>query len=284
MHEVQARPIRLLDRRTGALLSCILMLAAPAIAWLGQFSDIDLRLADMLFDAQAKTFPWRHAWLAETFNHVVVKQLCMLAAVGFVGVAVLDLFRPSPRRSALDRLRLRVVALSAVLVPLTIGMIKQASVSHCPWDLARYGGEQPYFRLFDALPAGVAAGHCMPAGHASSALWLVALAVYWLPAPARGARQAALAALAALAFGAASGWLQQMRGAHFLTHTLWSMWISCAIVLGLMLALQMHAAGALFGARRARFAARRLHSHAGMAPAPIQYEANTDARNTPPDQ
>ena len=50
--------------------------------------------------------------------------------------------------------------------------------------------------------------------------------------------------------GAASGWLQQMRGAHFLTHTLWSMWISCAIVLGVTLALQRHAARSAGGVRQ----------------------------------
>ncbi|UUZ57577.1 hypothetical protein LP419_13670 [Massilia sp. H-1] len=27
------------------------------------------------------------------------------------------------------------------------------------------------------------------------------------------------------------GWIQQLRGAHFLTHTLWSMWIACALVI-----------------------------------------------------
>jgi len=230
------RPLQpLLERRTGAVLAGGLALAALPIAWIGQFSDIDLRLADWLFDAATRRFPWRDAWLADAFNHQILKGLFTLAALGFIAAALLDLARPSTRRSSLDRLRLRIVAVCAVLVPLAISALKQASSSHCPWDLARYGGTAPYLRLFDALPAGVAAGHCLPAGHASSALWLVAVAVYWLPAPARRARAAALVALA---LGAGSGWLQQMRGAHFLTHTLWSMWLSCAIVLGVTLVLQ----------------------------------------------
>jgi membrane-associated PAP2 superfamily phosphatase len=243
---------QLLDRRSGALLAGTLVLAALAIAWLGQFTDIDLALADWLFDAGARSFAWRDAWLADTFNHQILKLLFTLAALGFIGLAGFDLVRPSARRSALDRLRLRVVALSAVLVPLAISLLKQVSVSHCPWDLARYGGQEPYLRLFDALPAGVMPGHCMPAGHASSALWLVALAVYWLPAPARHAR---MIAFMALSVGAASGWLQQMRGAHFLTHTLWSMWIGCAIVLGVIVVLQRHAGSA------SRAAPRRLPAY-----------------------
>ncbi|WP_373887845.1 phosphatase PAP2 family protein [Massilia sp. BSC265] len=78
-------------------------------------------------------------------------------------------------------------------------------------------------------------GHCLPAGHASSALWLVSLVVVWLPGPGRRAGRACCVALVP---GLALGWMQQMRGAHFLTHTLWSAWIACAIVLALVMLLQ----------------------------------------------
>jgi membrane-associated PAP2 superfamily phosphatase len=86
----------------------------------------------------------------------------------------------------------------------------------------------------------------LPAGHASSALWLVALAVYWLPDRPSAAR---LAAAAAIVFGAVVGFLQQLRGAHFLTHTLWSVWIACAIVLAAVVVLQ--AANGRVGAAQA---------------------------------
>ena len=245
MREAPVHRAQLLERRASTALAALLALAGFGIAWVGQATDLDLRLADWVYDAGARAFPWRDAWLAATFNHVIVKGLCALAALAFIGTASVDLIKPSTRRSSLQRLRLRVVALSALLVPTTISLFKRASVSHCPWDLARYGGKQPYLRLFDALPAGIQAGHCLPAGHASSALWLVALALYWLPAPPRGPMHARSVALLMLALGGASGWLQQLRGAHFLTHTLWSMWIACAIVLALVVTLQW---GATFSA------------------------------------
>lgn len=249
MFEAHPISVQLLDRRSGLILAALLALSAPAIAWIGQYSNLDLQLADWVYDAGARAFVWRDAWLAATFNHVILKGLLTLAALAFIGAAALDLRKPCAGRDRLARLRLRVVAVSALLVPLTISLLKQASVSHCPWDLARYGGKQPYLRLFDALPAGVDAGHCLPAGHASGSLWLVALAVYWLPQAPRGPARARTVALLALALGGASGWLQQMRGAHFLTHTLWSMWIACALVLGIILILQWQAsrAGLRFG-------------------------------------
>lgn len=213
----------------------VLAVGALLIFLLGRYSDLDLILADAVFDFSNGAFPLKHAWLTDTFNHVILKWVLMLAALGFVGSAIVDAVRPLAALGALERLRLRIVALAAALVPLVISSLKQASSSHCPWDLARYGGDQPYVRIFEALPTGALPGHCLPAGHASSALWLLALAVYWLPERPRTAR---LAAGAGIAFGAVVGFLQQLRGAHFLTHTLWSIWIACAIVLGVIVILQ----------------------------------------------
>lgn len=213
----------------------VLAVGALLIFLLGWYSDLDLILADAVFDFSSGAFPLKHAWLTDTFNHVILKWLLMLAALGFVGSALVDAVRPIARLGALDRLRLRIVALAAVLVPLVISSLKQASSSHCPWDLARYGGDQPYVRIFEALPAGALPGHCLPAGHASSALWPLALAVYWLPDRPRAAR---LAAVAGIVFGGVVGVMQQLRGAHFLTHTLWSIWIASALVLATINVMQ----------------------------------------------
>jgi membrane-associated PAP2 superfamily phosphatase len=193
-----------------------------AIVLLATFTDIDLRLADAVYDARLGDFPWRHAWLAEVFSHVLLKRMLTGVALVFIGLALYDLARPGAHRW-----RLRVVAGCAIVIPSIIALLKQLSSSHCPWDIDRYGGSAPYVRLLEALPAGIAPGHCMPAGHASSALWLISLAVLFLPARPR---TAAAVFGAMLAFGIALGYLQQMRGAHFLTHTLWSVWIACAVL------------------------------------------------------
>lgn len=225
----------LVGARGARRIAAVLSAGAAFIFWLGRCTDIDLMLADAIYDAGLHDFPWRHAWLTEAFSHGILKMLLTAAAVGCMLAAVHDVARPQPGRSPLQRMRLWVIGLSALLVPLVTSSLKQASVSHCPWDLARYGGNEPYLRLFEALPFGVPAGHCLPAGHASSALWLVSLCVLWLP---RRPRTALRAVMAALASGGAVGWLQQLRGAHFLTHTLWSVWIACTVVFLLVLCLQ----------------------------------------------
>ena len=246
----------LLGYRAARRIAVALIAGAVSTLWIGRYSDIDLLLADAVFDAASNTFPWRDAWLTETFGHVILKRVLTLAALAFIGCAAVDAFRPLPRLCVLGRLRLRVVASSAILVPAVISLLKQLSSSHCPWDLSRYGGEQPYVRIFDILPDGAIPGQCLPAGHASSALWLLSLAVYWLPAQARAARIAAFSGIAA---GSFLGLLQQLRGAHFLTHSLWSIWIASATVVLVILVLQGRQAGAAVISPSASAATQKRH-------------------------
>jgi membrane-associated PAP2 superfamily phosphatase len=235
-HEAAMTPV-LLGRRAIIRILLWLCAAALAIFWLGRYTDVDLTLADRVFDPGAGGFPWRHAWLADTFSHGILKLVLTAAGLLTVVAAAVDLVRP--RRAGGHRLRLRIVALSAILVPLVTSMLKRASDSHCPWDLERYGGAQPYVRLFDALPHGALPGHCLPGGHASAALWLLSVAVFWLP---HAPRKALAVAAAAATFGFAVGGMQQLRGAHFLTHTLWSVWVAALLVLVVSAGLQARVA------------------------------------------
>ncbi|MYN05571.1 phosphatase PAP2 family protein [Pseudoduganella sp. DS3] len=215
---------------TRNALRAALALAASAtlILWLGQCTDIDLRLADMVYDRARSAFPLREAWFAEQFNHVILKAVLACMACGTVLLALRDAWRPYLHWAPERRLGMRVLAMSALGVPLATSLLKQASSSHCPWDLERYGGTAPYIRLFEWMPSAVPPGHCLPGGHASSALWLVGLAAFWWP---RQPRTAIATGGAMLLFGVGVGWVQQLRGAHFLTHTLWSAWIACAITI-----------------------------------------------------
>ncbi|NML63277.1 phosphatase PAP2 family protein [Massilia sp. RP-1-19] len=222
----ELRGVPLLGARALTIIAVALACSGLGILCLGH-TGIDLWLADAAFDPVRRAFPWRDTWLADQFNHRILKVVFTVAGGGLIAAVLADMLRPSRKIAGPARLRLRIVALSAALVPLVTSTLKQASDAHCPWDLARYGGGQPYVRLFESLPFGADAGHCLPAGHASTSLWLVSLAVFWLPGSQRKA--AAVAALG-LAIGLAMGWMQQLRGAHFLTHTLWSLWIAVLVV------------------------------------------------------
>lgn len=219
------RVLMMLKNSRGVL---ALSASAALILWLGQCTDVDVRLADMVYDHTRGVFPWQHAWFAEQFNHVILKALLSCLAGAAVVMALWDTWRPRAHWTPARRLGMRVLGMSAISVPVVVSLLKRASTSHCPWDLERYGGHAPYIRLLELMPAGVDPGHCLPGGHASSALWLIALSAFWWPEQPR--RALGVGALM-MAFALGVGFIQQLRGAHFLTHTLWSAWIACVVVM-----------------------------------------------------
>lgn len=201
----------------------VLLIGALMLAWMGRYTDFDLQLSDWMYDPAQGDFPWRHKWLAAVFVHqwmnyffIGLGAACALMLVGDMAFGWHGL-------SSATRRKLAAVVGTAVVVPTTVSFLKHLSVYHCPWDVARYGGFAPYLRPFEQVVEGIRAGHCFPAGHASGALWLSAFAIFWLPE-----RVAVAAAVFVLGLvpGLVMGWVQQMRGAHFLSHTLWSVWIA----------------------------------------------------------
>jgi membrane-associated PAP2 superfamily phosphatase len=210
-------------RRNGGF---ALLASAVVLMVLAQATDLDLAIADLSFDTALHQFAWRNSWFADVFMHRWMKLPLVVLGSVLVLAAIAEAVFRWPRIGAADRWRLRASAAMALLAPLVIGLVKHQSASHCPWSIERYGGPALYVRLLDALPAGFEAGGCLPAGHASSALWLAGLCVWWLP---HRPRIAAAVFAAGLAAGFALGWVQQLRGAHFLSHTLWSMWITAAL-------------------------------------------------------
>lgn len=204
-----------------------LALSAIAIFLMANYTTLDLMLADQMFDFSHGRFPFRHAVLFDTVMHHYAKYLLLTVWLVLLVFALLPVkLRPCWLSSALQY-RLRWVAALAVAHSGLVSWLKHQMPHACPWDITRYGGNSPWFPAFAAHLPGMT-GHCFPAGHASSGLWLSALCLCWLP---QHPRKALGVALAGLAVGFALGWGQQMRGAHFLSHTLTSLWLMCALLL-----------------------------------------------------
>jgi len=221
--------------KTPLFLRAWLALAAAVmlIISIGQFSNLDLIIEDYYFDAALGTFPWDKSWFADRLMHGYVKNVIIRVGYLILLIVAMDSLRPWRKISPFVRARLRFVALASVLVPTTIRTIKQFSVLHCPQGIDRYGGDAPFLRLLDQVPEALKAGHCFPAGHATVGLWLAAFCVFWLP---HKPRIAALVFLSGLSVGLILGWVQQMRGMHFLFHTLWAAWLASLVILLMLLA------------------------------------------------
>lgn len=188
-----------------------------------QLSHADLWWADRLYAWSGGQWAWRDAWLTETLLHVGGRKFVAAGALGLLALALASgVITPlAPWRATLGYL-----LGSAVLAALLVNLAKQLTHVDCPWDLLRYGGERPYIGLFEPHPRTFPYGECFPAGHASAGyawLGLYYVARAWRPRW----RWAVLGAV--LALGTAFGLAQQLRGAHFLSHDLWSLLLCWAI-------------------------------------------------------
>jgi len=98
----------------------------------------------------------------------------------------------------------------------------------CPWDVQDFGGIAPYVSHWAWSVRDTGPGGCFPAGHASAAFACFGgYFVFRQTSP--GVARAWLAAV--VLSGLALGLAQQMRGAHFTSHTLWTAWVCWVVAL-----------------------------------------------------
>lgn len=112
--------------------------------------------------------------------------------------------------------------ISTLLALALIAIAKGFNTTQCPWDLAAFGGHAPWIGHGPWSWGRAAGGHCFPAGHASTGFALLGAYFVWRPVDVRTAKRWLVAAFAV---GMALGLSQQWRGAHFMSHTLWTAWL-----------------------------------------------------------
>ena len=197
----------------GPVVATFIALALVA-AW--DASGLDLAAAQWF--GTPTGFPWRNSHRLILWMHEVPRFTSWVLVAGLF-VAIARPFGPLRRLDRTGRVQLASTVLASVLA---VSLIKTGSATSCPWDLQAFGGVARHvshwaWGLDDGGP-----GKCFPAGHASAAFaylggWFVfrrvspRLAWYWL--------------VVALLAGFALGLGQQMRGAHYMSHTLWTAWI-----------------------------------------------------------
>ncbi|MGV3573193.1 MAG: phosphatase PAP2 family protein [Ramlibacter sp.] len=185
-------------------------LLGAAAAW--DATGWDMALAQLAGGAQG--FPWRDHWLPASLLHVGARAAAWLLVLGLT-LAVW--WPPRSLRRLPSRRRVQLVA-SALLAAAAVALLKSGTTTSCPWDLAEFGGVAQHVSHWSRLADG-GPGRCFPAGHASSGFILFGGYFAWRGTDARVAR---LWLLAAGAAGLVLGLAQQWRGAHFMSHTLWT--------------------------------------------------------------
>jgi membrane-associated PAP2 superfamily phosphatase len=204
------------------LVAAILVLASL------ERTGVDLWLADRWYAFEGYHWALRNHWLVNQVIHRDGKEL-----LAGLGLALAITLAASYRLPRLQNWRRPIAYLLTcmVVLPALIAGFKHFSSAPCPWDLVRYGGGLPYHHSLSYFFGAAGTGHCFPAGHASGGFALLALyfATYFY------ARYPAIYLLPGLLIGFTFAFGQEARGAHFISHDLWTLSLCWFGALGLFI-------------------------------------------------
>jgi len=193
------------------------LIAFALLAWLFEQRQLDLVVADWLYQLEGGRWALRRSFIFSTILHHDAAQLVKIMALFILVLAVASskVAKLKPYRQGLWYL-----ALALPVSTLLVGAGKILTHVDCPWDLLRYGGDHPYLKLFEMRTESQSGGRCFPAGHASGGYTMVAFYFFFLQIKPSW-RFYGLGI--GLACGLLFGITQQMRGAHFISHDLWTL-------------------------------------------------------------
>lgn len=186
-------------------------------------SSLDLALAHVFGNHQG--FPLRGNAFLVNVMHEGARRMGWAVAL----VLVFAIWWPIGVLRGVGRSERLQLAITTLLALAVVTGVKYASATSCPWDLAEFGGVARYVShwAWGAVDGG--SGKCFPGGHASAGFAFVSGYFALRRSRPRAARTWLVCALGA---GLVLGFTQQMRGAHFQSHTLWTGWLcwTCAWV------------------------------------------------------
>jgi membrane-associated PAP2 superfamily phosphatase len=191
-------------------------------------AGLDFVLASAIFELEGGQWQLTNHWLFSDVLHSgsrLLNNIILANLLGFWLYKQLSSKISSERTIALTKLVLSLLLSFAI-----VALLKRVLPAECPWDLQQFGGNLPFIGVFADRPAAMHPTQCFPAGHASVGYAWVALYFYFLPVCARKAR---IGLTTGLLLGLLLGVTQQLRGAHFFSHdltTLWLCWVVSSLV------------------------------------------------------
>ncbi len=201
---------------TSALLTCVV-----GFVWLllWDYSRFDVWMASNFADAHG--FALQDHWLWKGLLHDAIRPVPWAVALALLaGIAW-----PMGSLRQLPQARRVQIPVTTVLALLLVSSMKLHSTTSCPWDLRQFGGTAVYVSHWARGVTDGGTGGCFPAGHASAGFAFVGGFFAFRHTLPKVARRWLVGALAA---GLLMGMAQQVRGAHYMSHTLWTAWLCWA--------------------------------------------------------
>nr|SPS04817.1 putative PAP2 (Acid phosphatase) superfamily protein-like protein [Candidatus Nitrotoga fabula] len=215
---------------------CVFFAAVLTIC-LFEWTTLDIQIARLAFDEAEKIFPYREEIFFTKYLHHGLKSLMYAAGLTGIGWAV---YCYRKTQSQPLRQSCLVAIMGIILIPLTITAIKHVTSRHCPWSLDIFGGSIPYTSLLTFVSEDYPGGQCFPAGHASGGfMWISWAMAFWHTRP----MLAKTALVMAVVLGGLMGVGRMVQGAHFLSHTIWTVILAWFLSISLVYMVRIRIAG-----------------------------------------
>lgn len=205
----------------------ITVLALLLSTVLFETTNLDIWLQDGLYNFAS------HKWIVDRNDPVLkfvlydgIKELFIIFLLLIIGSLI---FLKTNKFIKEYKTGLILVALSSILIPVTVGSLKAATNTPCPCNLRHYNGRYPYVTFLDHYPKSFKPPErikCFPAGHASGGFSLMSLFFLF-----KKKRTKIIALITTLAISWSIGFYKMLIGDHFLSHTIDSMLIAWLIIL-----------------------------------------------------
>lgn len=193
-----------------------------------EFIQLDLWISRHFYNTALNNWPYKEHWLTEKVLHSGGQYFTILiTAVLFFSLLIS--FLPNFGLYWYRR-HLSFLFLASICGPIIIILLKSSTHIYCPWSLSLFGGDKPYVRLFDYASKSLKVGYCFPGAHAGTGFAFVSI-YFFLFAVKQEYKVYGL--VFGLILGGAFGVAQEMRGAHFLSHDVFSLavcWFSSLVL------------------------------------------------------
>ncbi|MDO6784427.1 phosphatase PAP2 family protein [Neptunomonas phycophila] len=184
-----------------------------------EWQQWDLTIAKTLYGWEGGQWALKDNWWFKEVFHTDARNLMSVFTL-LVLITWLFSFMLKPLRVWRRPLTYLVISILVSVIVIAVG--KQFSNVECPWGLSMFGGSQTYFPIFSEHMFSPSTSECFPAGHASAGYaWFGLYFLLTKHAP----RWRWWGLLSVVALGLFFGGIQQLRGAHFLSHDLWTLGI-----------------------------------------------------------
>lgn len=192
-------------------------------------ADFDRTLADYFYLLEGHSWAWKDTWITEVFFHKGARALSLILALTVLTVAITACFS---RRLAVHKKPFFYLFFAVSGGSFLISFFKSSLAVSCPWEFERYGGNLIYSNVVEQLFLHNGSG-CFPAGHASAGYAWVSCYFFGLYYQSKWHRWGLTIPLLV---GLVLGLVQQIRGAHFISHDVWSLALCWFYSLALFLA------------------------------------------------